>query len=370
MKINFFFITIPFPFGTELFYNYLYKSLFTLFEIGSAIYIFTMLYLIYLLINKFINISNIINNNKLNTKFGKELFEAFLFKYIASAISPTVILLIKCFYSLQFVHFSLVSISLLIILLILSSEYFIYSFFRFYNFIFDATKFTIHAAPMVVSAISYGLLLKGYMKYVQNRPFDTSLNGELLSVEKKIRSRNLAFFSLIGAPALIYLLRTNSPLFKNIVDVSVLGSGTEVEFNSNRNIVNNGLFLFISKINSRIPSWLKLSFKLLILVLVVLKLLGFSIIFDFLINIYLLKNLIYFLCSIVIGYQLLNLYLIHKFSIKKLKYSEVLPDFIINWLKEFEVITSSESGIKRFKQICYIEICIYLFIMVVIGLIF
>ena len=223
---------------------------------------------------------------------------------------------------------------------------------------------------MVVSAISYGLLLKGYMKYVQNRPFDTSLNGELLSVEKKIRSRNLAFFSLIGAPALIYLLRTNSPLFKNIVDVSVLGSGTEVEFNSNRNIVNNGLFLFISKINSRIPSWLKLSFKLLILVLVVLKLLGFSIIFDFLINIYLLKNLIYFLCSIVIGYQLLNLYLIHKFSIKKLKYSEVLPDFIINWLKEFEVITSSESGIKRFKQICYIEICIYLFIMVVIGLIF
>jgi hypothetical protein len=236
--------------------------------------------------------------------------------------------------------------------------------------IFNATKFTIHTAPIVVNVVSYGVLLRNYMKYVHNRPYSSGLDKGQLKLERIIRGRNLAIFLIIGTPVVLYLLKSNTSVIENMVDISDSGSGIEVEFNSNTNIVKNGFFIFISKINSKIPSWLKLSFKLLILVLVVLKLLGFSIIFDVLNNLYLLKKLIYFLCSVVIGYQLLNLYLIHKFSFKKVKYPEVLPDFIINWLKEFKTITSCESGIKRFKQICYIEICIYLFIMVVIGLVF
>ena len=110
-----------------------------------------------------------------------------------------------------------------------------------------------------------------------------------------------------------------------------------------------------------------LAFKLLILVLLILKLIGITV-FDLFNNLYYLKIYSITSCSIVIGYQLLNLYLIHKFSVKKIKYSEVLPDFIIKWLQELEVLSSSKPGINSVKQMCYTQIFIYLFLLVCTGI--
>jgi hypothetical protein len=44
---------------------------------------------------------------------------------------------------------------------------------------------------------------------------------------------------------------------------------------------------------------------------------------------------------------------------KNLKISEVLPQFLINWLKEIETSSSTKEGIKEFKKTCYTEIWIY-----------
>ena len=154
----------------------------------------------------------------------------------------------------------------------------------------------------------------------------------------------------------------NTPGLKNMFDVNLSGvPGVEADLNNN----TNGFYLFLSQLHSKIPvSWVKLAFKLLMLVLVILKLLGFTV-FDVLNNLYYLKIYSITSCSLVIGYQLLNLYLIHKFSVKKVKYSEVLPDFIIKWLQELEVLSSSKPGINSVKQMCYTQIFIYLFLLVI-----
>lgn len=139
--------------------------------------------------------------------------------------------------------------------------------------------------------------------------------------------------------------------------------------NSVNNLISNSSFLLlISKLNNKIPSTFKLAFKLIIFILLILKFLGYNILTDAINDVSFLRNFIYTFSSLVIFYDLLNLYLLHKFATKNVKISEVLPDFIINWLKEFEVLSSTKNSIKEFKKENYINISIYIFIMIVITI--
>ena len=72
----------------------------------------------------------------------------------------------------------------------------------------------------------------------------------------------------------------------------------------------------------------------------------------------------YITCSLLIIYQFLNLYLLHKFSNNNIKIPEVLPDFLINWLKDFKIICSNKESINVIKKTYYIEISIYLVILI------
>lgn len=129
------------------------------------------------------------------------------------------------------------------------------------------------------------------------------------------------------------------------------------------------VLLLLSKINNKIPDWVKLAFKLLLFNVILLKLLGYSIITDVVNEPSFLIKLLYVYSSLVIIFDVLNLYLLHKFASQKVNISEVLPDFIINWLKDFEVLSSSKISIKEFKKACYINMSIYLIIMIVITII-
>ena len=113
----------------------------------------------------------------------------------------------------------------------------------------------------------------------------------------------------------------------------------------------------------------KLAFKLFCFILLILKLLGYNILTDTINDLTFLKNFIYIFSSLVIFYDLLNLYLIHKFSTTNVKISEVFPDFFIKWLKEFEVLSSNKISIKEFKKENYINISIYVVIIIIITLI-
>ena len=65
----------------------------------------------------------------------------------------------------------------------------------------------VHAAPVAVNLISYSVMgsigeVKGYMKYVHNRPYQLDLTHEQFIRESNLRNRNLAIFSLMAAPSL------------------------------------------------------------------------------------------------------------------------------------------------------------------------
>ena len=94
-------------------------------------------------------------------------------------------------------------------------------------------------------------------------------------------------------------------------------------------------------------------------------LLGFSSIFEVITNTYYLKMYTLTLCSLATLYQLSSIYLLYIFIKKNPKIPEFLPEFLINWLKEFEELSKAESGyFKDFKKSCYTEIAIYLVVII------
>lgn len=245
-----------------------------------------------------------------------------------------------------------------------------------WDMIYNNAKISIHALPIVTSFFTYGFVLKSYVKYVHNRPY----NPHLVLLERKnqeiLRNKQLALFIVIGAPLTVMFMRTTAIELKNMINIDI-GVNNTTEFdrennNSTAQAINNSFLLVLSKLNKKIPDWLKLFFKLFFLGILVLKLLGFSIISDVMVNIDILKNIVYIICFFSISYQLLNLYFLYKFSNKSLKISNVLPNFIINWLKLIESLSSSKYAIEgacAAKKNCYIEISLYIAIVVIVTLI-
>nr|YP_009912209.1 hypothetical protein [Phallus echinovolvatus]QLD96646.1 hypothetical protein [Phallus echinovolvatus] len=236
-----------------------------------------------------------------------------------------------------------------------------------WNIVLDYKKLTLNAAPFTINLISYSLLLKKYMKYVHNRPYSMIPNSISLEMQKSIRRRNLFIFSLFGGPLALYALSTSLIIIKNTIDINLfVGSENNI---INKKESSSFFLLLLSKINNKIPTRVKVLFNFILFSIVVLKLLGYSLI-DVFIDLSLLKNIVYISFLLTMSYQLLNLYIIHKFSTRKVNISEVWPDFFINWLKEFEVMASTKESIKEFKKICYIEISIYIGLMVIFIIIF
>ena len=86
-------------------------------------------------------------------------------------------------------------------------------------------------------------------------------------------------------------------------------------------------------------------------------------------NTFIIKYYIIGYGVLMITYLLLNLFLLHKFSSGNIKIPEILPQFIINWLKEFEVVSQSKISIQSFKETIYINMVIYLFSIIFVVLI-
>ena len=159
------------------------------------------------------------------------------------------------------------------------------------------------------------------------------------------------------------------PCRHKIFNKTVAGSTTVPEAGRGLNSSNYSN-LFLKKLNNKggcaaSPSLVKLVFKLIFSIVLVLKLLGFSSIFEVITNTYYLKMYTLTLCSLATLYQLSSIYLLYIFIKKNPKIPEFLPEFLINWLKEFEELSKAESGyFKDFKKSCYTEIAIYLVVII------
>lgn len=190
---------------------------------------------------------------------------------------------------------------------------------------YENKKLTVHALPAVVNVVSYGLILKTYLNRVHNRPFDKGLSKSELNLQRITRKNQLAFFffCVLGAPLVMSLFRVSAVSFKDMFDLTIGGDSQAA--NNNSNTVNS--IIFLSYLNKKIPSWLKISFNILFVTIIVLKLFGFSIGSAFLsvlsINVYYIKVAYYTIFSLRICYNLLNLYLLHKFSNQSIKILDV-----------------------------------------------
>jgi len=240
--------------------------------------------------------------------------------------------------------------------------------------ILNKSQLIINVLPAASHLLTYGLILKSYIKIVHNRPYPVNITHYQKLIEDASRKRQLALFSILGAPIVIGAFKLGSIAFKDVFSINLpLSNSTDSDLltennNNNSEVLNSSssLFLLCNKIIKIIPHWLKLSFRLILLIILVLKLLGVNSILDIFNNVVYFKLYCYISCSLVILYQLLNIYLIYKFSQPETKIFEFYPEFIINWLKEFEEIGKSKEIAKYFKDMYYREIYLY-FILIIIA---
>lgn len=219
-----------------------------------------------------------------------------------------------------------------------------------WDFNFNNTEVSISAIPAAVSFVSYSFMVKTYIKHVHNRPYDLNMNNAERSLERISRRRQLAFFTLIGAPTTLIILNLVAGSYKDIISIKFL-SGRSV----NENKI--GFFLLLSNLNKKIPEILTI-IKMLIFIILVLKILGIGII-EFLTTWYYLKIYFWIGCSTAILLESTDLILLHLFLYKKITISEVLPDFLINKLKYIENTSLNKMRVKGFKEGCYIQLSIY-----------
>ena len=121
------------------------------------------------------------------------------------------------------------------------------------------------------------------------------------------------------------------PCRHKIFNKTVAGSTTVPEAGRGLNSSNYSN-LFLKKLNNKggcaaTQSLVKLVFKLIFSIVLVLKLLGFSSIFEVITNTYYLKMYTLTLCSLATLYQLSSIYLLYIFIKKTLKYQNFYQSF-------------------------------------------
>jgi hypothetical protein len=184
--------------------------------------------------------------------------------------------------------------------------------------------------------------------------------------QESIRNRQLTLFLCVGAPALLWSIKTSSVSFKDIGSTNIILNSSTDSSIINNSYTMSSLLLFLK---NKIPNWFKLIFILLIISITVLKLMGFPILYNLFNKIDYLKWFSVVLCLLAILHNIISLYLIQKYSNKSISIPEVLPDFLIKWLSEFKYMGKSSESIKDYKDIYYRGIIVYILIIIFIIII-
>lgn len=112
-----------------------------------------------------------------------------------------------------------------------------------WELLYDKTRLTIHGLTVAVNAVSFGLILKSYIKYVHNRPMELGLNPNQIESRKLLKNRQLGLLCVFGIPLTLWAVRTASVGLKDCFTVNVGGVGGSEGANNNSNFINSILFL-------------------------------------------------------------------------------------------------------------------------------
>uniref|UniRef100_UPI0030FEBCBF hypothetical protein n=1 Tax=Singerocybe alboinfundibuliformis TaxID=1346812 RepID=UPI0030FEBCBF len=224
------------------------------------------------------------------------------------------------------------------------------------------------------------LIYKGVVKTYEYNVFK---NVPYFASEKhrieylRMKSKAVKNFMILGAPiitaAIFYgknvalPLNIHDSLDINISEQPITNLKPNTELNQ-VNVLTSGLGFF-SIIKNKIPKWLSTTIKIVISILFLNYLMDYVGANSTLnvINTPNFKLIIFMLgvCSslFLIISNILNLYLFYMFSKDKIKISEYLPQFILDWLNQIKNISKAEEkGI--FIQFYLTNILVYLFILI------
>jgi hypothetical protein len=108
------------------------------------------------------------------------------------------------------------------------------------------TQITLNAIPVAVNLLSYNFILRSFVKYVHNRPFDLNISSSQAATERllqqQLRNKNLALFALIGAPLTLIVLNQTAIRLKDMGSLNVNINSSQATTTNN----GNALFLLIS----------------------------------------------------------------------------------------------------------------------------
>lgn len=175
-----------------------------------------------------------------------------------------------------------------------------------------------------------------------------------------------------------------SPILKDVITIEVLLEQSNLPNSSGVNSSSSGLFLIFSKLIDKIPNWLKWLFRVLLLGVLLLNVFSFiggsalpilgSILLFF--KLY-TKILLISLCLLVIIYLLLTMFILYWIKDKRVNHKQDLvlsfgkytPNFIVDLVWNIKLISLTKESIAEFKTGCYIQLLLYLLIIIVITFI-
>lgn len=239
-----------------------------------------------------------------------------------------------------------------------------------WDLVYENLKLTVHGVPLAVNGISFGIILNQFNKHYYSKPYPAGLTGAELQRLQSQRNAVFCLFAIVGAPLVLCATRYSGLALKDVFNLEISSpSKPQTVSDSSSQISNSGLFMVLNQIKNKIPARVKIMLNLIFLSLIVIKLLGFDIIV-FIFNYDYLRLYLIVASTLIILYEILNLFILNLFIIKNRQISEVLPDPIINWLKGFEIISKNKIAYLEYKKVCYFQISMYLAIIIIANIFF
>lgn len=233
-----------------------------------------------------------------------------------------------------------------------------------WNMIVDNAKVAVDVAPLALKLVTFSLTVKTFMKYVYNRPLPPHIpqKGPLATHEWAVRRKELGLFLLVGAPVSMIVAHIAHIGLKDWIKLEV--TLPSLPSTSAKDTVESfSIFLMLKNFSKKVPEPLKIFIGFYFLLFLILKLFGLPGILDIMNNDKYMRWLGVSLCSLAIFYQIINLWLVHKFLSEKIKISRIWPESVINWLEYLEAVSKSKPLLVWFKQSRYKQIVLYLCIM-------
>lgn len=233
-----------------------------------------------------------------------------------------------------------------------------------WNAIVEQARIVVDVAPLPLKIITFSLTVRTFVNHVYYRPFPSAIpnKGPLAVQEWAMRRKELGLFLLLGAPLSMIAAHQAHMSLKGLFKIETAIPSLPTT-SAKETVENISILILFKNISKKVPEPVKIFIGFYLLLFLILKILGLPGILDITTEDKYMRWLGISLCLLAIFYQTLNLWLVHMFICKKIKISSVWPDSIINWLKYLEAVSKSKPLLVWFKQRRYIQIVLYLCIM-------